>query len=447
MSHDATNWAVKVRGISPTEARVLWHLADCHNPAYGCFPKQEYLAENAEIDERSVRRCLISLRGKGHINWVEQREKDRRKANRYSLAFEGGFKAFEALESSESEPDTMSGSSEMATGQECPSEPDSGGELNRTPESAIEPVREPVKEPVIERETAQARNEGFGKSEEKHDDQRSLLRRVKAMEIGRGGNVWPGAIGSSTSWTLAQFEKLDEGERLLAEERRDAYLAICKAQGVKPVALGNYFRDRKFMDVTVHAAKAATAKLDRVPVKPFGPVWTGMRLLALAKGPDRVDMPGDIRSMAESTYAGYARISEQRARAYIERKGITLNADGQLVFPDDFERAEYRRRQCDEGFPVVNRLHKLAAERSHEMADGRNGLLAELCEPVPVGSDAYEAWRAHHTEMNWPLWPDPGQFPVVWFPKGGPEGMARFVAQARELMAKGEGGQGDADAA
>ncbi|KPH07822.1 hypothetical protein CO657_11550 [Rhizobium acidisoli] len=72
MSHDATNWASKQRGINCAEATVLWHLSDCHNLAFGCYPKQE-LADASEIDERSVRRCLASSREKGFVNWVEHR--------------------------------------------------------------------------------------------------------------------------------------------------------------------------------------------------------------------------------------------------------------------------------------------------------------------------------------------------------------------------------------
>ncbi|UIK04892.1 helix-turn-helix domain-containing protein [Neorhizobium galegae] len=87
MSHKATMWAVTVRGITCAEARVLWHLADCHNPVEGCFPSQDYLAEACEIDERTVRRLLANLRGKSLINWTEQRDGKYRKNNRYALAF------------------------------------------------------------------------------------------------------------------------------------------------------------------------------------------------------------------------------------------------------------------------------------------------------------------------------------------------------------------------
>lgn len=293
----------------------------------------------------------------------------------------------------------------------------------------------------VERENAPAGLNG----QEGQEEPRKLLRRVKALEIGKNDNPWPGTLGSSTDWAVKQFAKLPEDERLMAEERRDAYLAICKAQGVKPVALGVYIRDRKFLDVTLQATRAASQKLDRVAVKPFGPVWAGMRAFALGRGPGRIDLPGDLRGPIEANYATLKRGSEQRAQNYLERKGISVSASGQLVFPDDFEAAEYRRRQCDEGFPAVLHLHKLAADRSGELTDGKNQHLAELCEAVPVGSALYEAWRSFHAERNWPLWPDPGGMPVVYFPKGGPEGFGAFMRAAQAAL--DDGGQGDVDAA
>ena len=44
MSHEATNWAIKQRGLKPTTKIVLWHLCDRFNPDYGCFPSQDRLS-------------------------------------------------------------------------------------------------------------------------------------------------------------------------------------------------------------------------------------------------------------------------------------------------------------------------------------------------------------------------------------------------------------------
>jgi hypothetical protein len=270
---------------------------------------------------------------------------------------------------------------------------------------------------------------------ENEEDPKQLLKRVKALEIGRNENPWPGVLGSATSYALAQFRKLDPDERHLAEARRDAYLAICKAQAVKPVALGNYLRDRRFLDVSTQAARAAAVKLDRVTMKPFGPVWAGRRAFLLGRGANRIEMPGNVRELEELKFATMMRSNEGVARRRVAAKGITINDEGQLVFPDDFERAEYRRRQCEEGYPEVNRLHRLAASQQSELTEGRNGALGELCEAVPVGSPVYEAWKDFHREKNLPLWPDPGHMRVVYFPKGGPGEFAAFMKGAFAVMA------------
>ena len=54
MSHDATNWAIKVRGLKPAAKIVLWHLADYYNPEHGCFPSQGRLADDCEMSRASV---------------------------------------------------------------------------------------------------------------------------------------------------------------------------------------------------------------------------------------------------------------------------------------------------------------------------------------------------------------------------------------------------------
>lgn len=93
MSHDATNWAVKQRGLRPIAKIVLWHLADCHNPTMGCFPTQEYLAGEAEVSRASVNRILTELEQAGIIRRepAVDPETHRQLPTRYRLAFEKGF--------------------------------------------------------------------------------------------------------------------------------------------------------------------------------------------------------------------------------------------------------------------------------------------------------------------------------------------------------------------
>ncbi|MGR9441671.1 helix-turn-helix domain-containing protein [Rhizobium leguminosarum] len=436
MSHEATMWAVKVRGISCTEARVLWHLADCHNPIFGCYPKQDYLADACEIDERSVRRSLTSLRDKGLVNWVEQREGKNRKANRYSLGFEAGFCRFEAGDSVENEPDNLSASGDPSTGQEGVLQPDSDEVFNRTPESSIEPVREPVIEPVSERGSAREVSE---------DDPKALRKRFQALIVGRHDNPWPDVLSSAPEWAFQQFVKLSPEERLRAEERRDDYLAACpKLQSgehkgkPRSAALGVYLRDRMFDLVDAIAPQAVRRQAEKrkqeeaIPVAPFGPIWAGKRALALLDGPIDISLPDNLLALTVETYNRLCR-SNVPTKAWLEHRGIVVDGT-ELVFPAGYREQERRRRECDGGYPEAHALDKLAKERGRGTADPRFAILADLCEAVPVGSETYVRWQAYHQQMNWPFVPDPGGMRVVYFPKGGPEGLTEFELAARAAL-------------
>lgn len=70
MSHEATNWAIKQRGLKPATKIVLWHLAERHNPAGGCSPSQEYLADACEMSRASVNRHLELLEQIGLIRRI-----------------------------------------------------------------------------------------------------------------------------------------------------------------------------------------------------------------------------------------------------------------------------------------------------------------------------------------------------------------------------------------
>lgn len=91
MSHVATNWAIKQRGLKPATKIVLFYLADRHNPDHGCFPSQKTLAEDAEMSERSVRDHLDILEQKGLIQRISEQDGGKFKSTRYILEFEPDF--------------------------------------------------------------------------------------------------------------------------------------------------------------------------------------------------------------------------------------------------------------------------------------------------------------------------------------------------------------------
>ena len=68
MSHEATNWAIKQRGLKPTTKIVLWHLCDRFNPDYGCFPSQDRLAHDCEISRSTLNDHLGQLEAVGLLH-------------------------------------------------------------------------------------------------------------------------------------------------------------------------------------------------------------------------------------------------------------------------------------------------------------------------------------------------------------------------------------------
>jgi len=91
MSHAATNWAIRQKGLKPATKLVLWHLCDRHNPDHGCFPTQTKLAADCEMSRSSLNEHLDKLEASGLIRRVRSIDGSTRqqRPTRYILAFEG----------------------------------------------------------------------------------------------------------------------------------------------------------------------------------------------------------------------------------------------------------------------------------------------------------------------------------------------------------------------
>ncbi|MBU3029667.1 helix-turn-helix domain-containing protein [Paracoccus marinaquae] len=185
MSHEATNWAIKQRGLKPTTKIVLWHLCDRFNPDYGCFPSQDRLAHDCEISRSTLNDHLGQLEAVGLLRRVPRLDPvtKRQLPTRYILGFEPSFTPVAVVlcpeighgedESAES-PDSAAGcdADSMADALPCPefghgedaeavsdfpAEPCPENAKSRVRISDTNPVREPLSKPVKEEEGAQAR--------------------------------------------------------------------------------------------------------------------------------------------------------------------------------------------------------------------------------------------------------------------------------------------------
>lgn len=189
MSHDATNWAIKQRGLKPTTKIVLWHLCDRFNPDYGCFPSQARLAHDCEISRSTLNEHLGQLEAVGLLRRVPRIDPvtKRQLPTRYILGFERGFTRADVVPcpetghgfapvdhsdetAAEIEPDARvsvepcpesgHGIDPKAVSGFCPEPcPENDQSRVRNPDTNL--VREPLSKPVKEEEDAAAREAYF----------------------------------------------------------------------------------------------------------------------------------------------------------------------------------------------------------------------------------------------------------------------------------------------
>lgn len=390
MSHAATDWAVRQRGISAVEARVLWHLADCHNPVLGCFPSQAYLADNSEVDERTVRRTLVSLRSKRLISWDDSREGNRRGNNRYRLAFEPDFEPFQ--------PDNLSGSDCASTGHSDASQPDKSDRLNRTPESA-EPVIEPVTEPEREVRAGAVGQEGeiVDAGEDDGDDRpgtAAFEKRVMRFCNGRGfvAGAWPDWDTSSLTWIGAHFAKLSPSERADAERWRDAYLLDIAARKRSPVKVGVFLRDRH---------------------------WTGLDPMLLARAEKQKS--AQLAPAEQTKPDGWAACLGPVGMAWLFAKLLAGPADAKLM-----GRPLLTDPVLRQAWPAVWWWQAMQRQKGGAVFDPPWHELRPAMEFVPKGTDVLAAWRQEFEARGWRWLNALDAGDGVYCPKGGPDGLPAF---------------------
>lgn len=73
MSRAARDWAWDCRGLTPAQRLVLLALAEHADEAGGCWPSLSRLAARAEVDRRTVTRCLAALEARGLIHRARSR--------------------------------------------------------------------------------------------------------------------------------------------------------------------------------------------------------------------------------------------------------------------------------------------------------------------------------------------------------------------------------------
>jgi hypothetical protein len=344
MSHDGTAWAfhqpAAFPDMKPGELCVLLALADCHNPAKGCFPSLDYIQKVTNLSERGVRDQLTRLRERGLINWATARKDGHRDNNRYSLAFEEGFRRAEPLADPAGETGAMGenadGASVVGDGeqpanfagspyrQETGEQPaDSGGATGKLlpVDNKEGTVRRTVREPL--RESAGAR-EGDETPEPPHLPDADLLAKLRAAA--------PTAAQDSVADTDAAWRRLTREERREAVERHPEWLADAKRNGRGKIAgLPTYLAEKRWTMLPARAGGATAAdSAGRVPA--FSRSWFRLCWRAALHEPPNIELIRQKAGAAKSFGGGWLIAPAERERLDEEAKAlIALHVDSAAV--------------------------------------------------------------------------------------------------------------------
>lgn len=150
MSHQATRWALRQRGLKPATKIVLFYLCDHHNDEKGCFPSQELLASECEMSRSTLNLHLAKLEGLGlirRVSSIDERTK-RQRPTRYVLQIDADVRVRKS-DRPASEKHTQPVSGKQA--DPCPNTDRAHVRFSDT-----NPVREPVRETTTVREAADA---------------------------------------------------------------------------------------------------------------------------------------------------------------------------------------------------------------------------------------------------------------------------------------------------
>jgi hypothetical protein len=227
MSHFATNWAIQQRGLEAATKVLLWHLADCHNPAQGCFPTQAYLADRSELSRASVNRHLAILEQRGLI--VRERlfdaERQRQLPTRYYLAFEPDFEQHrDRLAASPKRGLKPCRNPGHGAESQITDEPSLKSKKSRVSDCDTNPVIEPAKEPT---KSAQAR---------------------EGLDFFKLWETWPASERpQKQSYAKDLFARLTPGERDRAVQFAGSFRAFHARQGGFAPMIP-YLRDRQFLE-------------------------------------------------------------------------------------------------------------------------------------------------------------------------------------------------------
>ena len=363
----------------------------------GIWPSVARLATETELSERTVQRLLQDFVTEGLLIVVKEGGSGRGNSTRYDFDLD----ALERIAANNNSPikgDTMS----PLEGDRVTSTTDKGDiDDSLGCHHVTQTVIEPLDKPSIEREARECEQEENSADEISTDDPAKFEKRVKKIAHDTQWHNW---AKSPTEWTVQQFAKLTDAERAEAELRAVAYSDHC---GKKVVALGVYFRDRKWTDLPVSVVQAleadeARASGVRKMAAPYGKMWGAARMAELLAGAKPVTRPSRF---IESMIRQGGEVGAKYHREWLMRAG----------------------------YPVVVDMHDTAKARRGFIVDERFLSVLDRMEQVNMGSERWNKWRELHEQKGW-LWFDESDLPDwIWFPAGGADNLHEFEAALQGL--------------
>lgn len=424
----------KIKLGSQSRKIMAVRLADfADDDGRGIWPTVARLSRETELSERSVQRILSDFVEEGLLVVVKEASGRPGQATRYDFDLVAIERLEKGVSAALATGDTVS---PVACEAGVTSTTETGDTSDRDGcHHDTRTVIEPPVEPSTERDARKRGPDGNGE-----EDPKAISKAFK-----RWYPSWPTYVDDSEPKAFKAWLDLSPEDRLVAVEKSAAYVAAVKAAGRQHVcAAQTYLTEKRWEKLPEKAsedARKASQSGGRVTVAVLGPTWAAAAFVPLLGKPVPVRLPDDHRSRVAAAYEMRSRYNAQRAMAYLSAKGIAIGDDGELVFPDGFERAEERLLRMEDGYPETKRLYEASKDRSAVSLDQRFDDLKSAMEFVPVDSAMMEAWRDHYAANFLPM-PPIGQR-GGFFPKGGPEALDGF-RQAVEAVIAHEGMSDDA---
>jgi hypothetical protein len=402
--------------LAPTTKHLLHTLGMFMNElGEGCYPSVADLVRYSGLDKKTVMKHLATAREKGWISVSQHGYRGQRwKRQEYAACWPDRDLTAGCVPD---DVDEKGGGAVPPPSDDKVVEqvPEGGGtEVPKVVEQLHQDKTSPITTPLTspcERERASADEASDGKKVDddgqpvtasKPETSAEMEKRVMRFCTGDGyqGGEWPKWTGSSLTYIKRRFAELSSDDQMAAERWRDAFLAKAKQQGVKvPMPVGNYFRDHAWKTLSETEMARALAAKDRGAASQssggvadvsrpegwansMGPVWAALLHEILLEGPENPE--------------------------HAPKNGLWLRFNLQRAWPK--VASLYDMAQAKRGF--------VASERHHD--------LKGQMEFVPHDSGQWAAWEAEFKARGWPAWPRRDGMDGMYFPAGGPDGLAAF---------------------